>query len=151
MGMAVLELVVAMLVVAVTVIVAMAVIIMVMIVLVMTVITVIMRPMVVRGVIGRAFMRVTMSGAGIGATFGIERRFDLDDARAQSLHQGFDDMIAADAQAFAHDLCRQMAVTEIPGDLDQMMRIVAADFMKRPPPRHHRDHPFILAPPALPA
>src|SRR5690349_15722468 len=44
----------------------------------------------------------------IGAAFGIERRLDLDHARAQSLHHRLDDMIPADAQAFSYDLRRQM-------------------------------------------
>src|SRR5437868_11648802 len=117
MGMAVLVLVIAMLVVVVDVVM------MVMIVMVMTVITVIMRRMIVRGEIGVAFLRVAVAGAGIGATFGIERRLDLDDARAQSLHHRLDDMIAADAQALTDDLRRQMPITEVPGYSDQMMRI----------------------------
>src|SRR5438876_8030501 len=110
MGMVVLVLVVAMLVMVV------------MIVMVMTVITVIMRGMIVRGVIGVALLRAAMASAGIGATFGIERRLDLDDARSQSLHHRLDDVIAADAQAFTDDLRRQMPVAEVPGDSDQMMR-----------------------------
>ena len=51
----------------------------------------------------------------IRAALGIERRLDLDDARAQSLHHRLDDVIAADAQAFRHDLGRQVAVAEVPG------------------------------------
>src|SRR5262245_32491497 len=49
-----------------------------------------------------------MAAAFIGAALGIERRLDLDDARAQSPDHGFDDVIPADAQAFCHDLRRQM-------------------------------------------
>ncbi len=69
--------------------------------------------------------------ARIGPAFGIERRLDLDDARAQSLHHRLDDVIPADAQALWHDLRRQMAITEMPGDPDQMQRIGAADFEQR--------------------
>ena len=69
-----------------------------------------------------------MSRAGIGAAFGIERRLDLDHPRAQPAHHRLDYMISPDAQALGHDLGRQMAVAEMPGDADQMLRIVAADF-----------------------
>jgi hypothetical protein len=84
----------------------------------------------------------TMAGVGIGAAFGIERRLDLDDARAQSLHHGFDDMIAPYPQAFAGDLGRQMAIAEMPGDPDQMVRIDAADLHQRL--RDHFDQPVIV-------
>ena len=80
-------------------------------------------------------MRVGFRRMGVTARvrppFGIERRFDLDDARAQPLHHRLDDVIAADAQAFRHDLGRQMAIAEMPGDADQMQRIGAADFEQR--------------------
>ena len=56
----------------------------------------------------------------IGAAFGIERRLDLDHARAQPLHHRLDDVVAPDAQALRHDLGRQMAVAEMPGDPHQM-------------------------------
>ena len=85
-----------------------------------------------------------MAAAGIGATFGIERRLDLDDKRAQTLHHRLDDVITADAQALGHDLRRQMPVAEMPGDPDQMMRIDAADFEQRLRRRHHLDQAAIL-------
>jgi hypothetical protein len=47
-----------------------------------------------------------MGVTGIGAAFGIERRFDLEDACAQALHHCFDDMILADAQSPSSDLGR---------------------------------------------
>ena len=53
-------------------------------------------------------------------------------------------MIAADAQAFADDLRRQMPVAEVPGDPDQMMRIAAANFEERLRCRHHLDQPVIV-------
>ena len=82
--------------------------------------------------------------AGIGAAFGIERRLDLDDARAQPLHHRLDDVIAADAQALRHDLRRQMAVAEMPGDPDQMQRIGAADLEQRLGGRDHLDQPAVF-------
>ena len=42
----------------------------------------------------------------VGAALGIERRLDLDDARAEPLHHRLDDMIAADPQPLRHDLGR---------------------------------------------
>src|SRR3954470_22068293 len=69
-----------------------------------------------------------MAGLHIGAAFGIERRLDLGHAPAKSLDHGFDDVVAADAQSLCHDLRRQMAVAEMPGDADQMPGIAPADF-----------------------
>ena len=107
---------------------------------VVMVITVIVPGMImsVRGV-GR--MRMARR---IGAAFGIERRFDLDDPRAQPLHHRLDDVIAADAQALRHDLRRQMAVAEMPGDPDQMMRIGALDLEQRLRRRDHFDQPAVF-------
>ena len=96
-----------------------------------------------RGVIVR-IRRVGMAVAGIGAAFGIERRFDLDHACAEPLHHGLDDMIAPDAQGLGHDLRRQMAVAEMPGDPNQMLRVVAADLRQRLWRRHDLDQPAIL-------
>src|SRR5262249_902616 len=42
-------------------------------------------------------MRMSVRRTGIGATFRIERRLDLDDARAEPLHHRLDDVIPADA------------------------------------------------------
>lgn len=82
--------------------------------------------------------------ARVRATLGIERRLDLDDARAQPFHHRLDDVIAADAQAFRHDLGRQMAIAEMPGDPDQMQRIGAADFEQRLRGGHNLDQPPVL-------
>lgn len=68
---------------------------------------------------------------GIGAAFRIERRLDLDHARTEPFDHRLDDMIAADAQALAHDLRRQVAVAQMPGEPHQMMRIVGADLQQR--------------------
>ena len=100
----------------------MVVVIMVMVITAMIVMMVMAVRMIVPGV-SVLLMRMTMRRSGIGAAFGIERRLDLDDARAEPLHHRLDDVVAADAQPFRHDLRRQMAVAEMPGDPDQMMRI----------------------------
>ena len=115
---------------------------MIMVVVVMLVI-VTMR-MVMAGMMRMVIMRMAMRGAGIGAPFGIERRFDLDDACAQPLHHRLDHMIAADAQALGHQLCRQMAVAEMPGDPDQVMRIGALDLEQRLGRGDHLDQPAVL-------
>ena len=108
----------------------------VMVIIMMIVITVVIVAMIMRGMImGRLRVRPTL---------GIERRLDLDDARAQSLHHRLDDVIPADAQAFWHDLGRQMAVAEMPGDPDQMQGIGAADFEQRLRGRHHLDQPSVF-------
>jgi hypothetical protein len=100
----------------------------------MTVIAMAVRGVVMRGVTMACvtvWLALRMTAAGIGAAFGIERRFDLDDARAQPFHHRLDDVVAPDPQAFAHDLGRQMAVAEMPGDPDQMLRIAPAYFEQR--------------------
>ncbi|OAF12228.1 hypothetical protein AYJ54_06995 [Bradyrhizobium centrolobii] len=110
---------------------------MVMIVMVMSMIMMRMIIMAMRVVVG-------MTRIGIGAAFGIERRLDLDHARTEPLHHRFDDMVAADAQALGHDLRRQMAVAEMPGDADEVVRITAADFQQRLRRRDHLDQPAVL-------
>jgi hypothetical protein len=77
------------------------------------------------------FGRVHMAAAGIGAALGIERRFDLDHACPQPLHHRLDDVITPDAQALGRDLRRQMTVAKMPGDPDQMLRIVTPDLDQR--------------------
>ena len=106
------------------------------VVVVITVVIVMIVAVMVRGVIVR--------GLRIGAALGIERRFDFDDARAQSFHHRLDDMIPADAQALRHDLGRQMAVAEMPGDADEMQGIGAADLDQRFGRRDHFDEPAVF-------
>ncbi len=77
-------------------------------------------------VMGMIKMGVRLMRGGIGTAFGIERRLDLDDARAETLHHVLDDMIAANAQALCHDLRRQVAIAEMPGEPHQMAGICAA-------------------------
>jgi hypothetical protein len=104
---------------------------------VITAVTVVTVIMIMRGVIVRRMIVAAMAvivlrlGRRIGAAFGIERRLDLDNARAEPGHHRLDDVITADAQALRHDLGRQMAVAEMPGDPHQMERIGAADFDQR--------------------
>jgi hypothetical protein len=53
-------------------------------------------------------------------------------------------MIAPDAQSLGHDLRRQMPVAEMPGDPNQMMRVVAADLGQRLRRRDDLDQPVIV-------
>jgi hypothetical protein len=105
----------------------------------------IMAGMIMRRVVMRLIVRrVRVAAFGIGAAFGIKGRFDLDHARAQSLHHCLDDMVAPDAQAARGDLGRQMAVAEMPGDPDQMLRIGAANLDQRLRRRDDLDQPAIV-------
>jgi hypothetical protein len=101
--------------------------------------------MIVPGMVMRfAHRRMRVAAAGIGATLGVERCLDLDDPGAEPLHHRLDDVIAPDAQAPSRDLRRQMAVAEMPGDPNQMLRIVAADLGQRLRRRHNFDQPAIV-------
>jgi hypothetical protein len=91
----------------------------------------------------RAGGRVAMA-SGIGATFGIEWRIDLQDTRAKTLDHLLDDVISPDPQALGHDLGRQMPVAEMPGQTHQMERILSANFKQRLRRRHHLDQPPVL-------
>lgn len=75
----------------------------------------------------------------IGAAFGIERRLDLDDTGAETLHHLLDDMVAADAQPLGHDLRRQMAIAEMPCEAHEMPGIGAANLDQRLWRSHHLD------------
>ena len=93
-------------------------------------------------------MRVGFRRMGVTARvrppFGIERRFDLDDARAQPLHHRLDDVIPADAQTLRHDLRRQMAIAEMPGYANQMQGVGAPDLKQRLCGRDHFDQPSVF-------
>jgi hypothetical protein len=134
MGVVVLMIVIAVLV--------MVMVVMVMVVTVVIVIAVVM--VIMRGVAVRIGLRRCRLTAGVSATLGIERRFDLDHACTQTLHHRLDDVIAADAQAFGRDLRRQMAVAEMPGDPDQMVRVRRSDFEQRLRRCHDFDQPVIV-------
>jgi hypothetical protein len=82
--------------------------------------------------------------AGIGAAFRVERSLDLGEARAQPPHHFLDDMIAPDAQAAAGDLRLQVAVTQMPGQADQMLRVVATDLHERLRGRDDLDQPAVF-------
>ncbi|KWV44773.1 hypothetical protein AS156_01985 [Bradyrhizobium macuxiense] len=124
---------------------AMIIAVMMVVMIMMVIMAVIMRmavDMIAPGMAMRLYLGVRMLR--IGAAFGIERRFDFDDAGAEPLHHRLDHMIPADAQALRHDLRRQMTVAEMPGDPDQMMRIAAADLDERLRSGDHLDQAAVL-------
>jgi hypothetical protein len=100
--------------------------------------------MTMRGAIMGVACSIRVAVAGIGATFRIERRFDFGHPRPQPLHHVLDHMIAADTQATARDLCRQVAISEMPGDANQMLRVSTADFHERLGRRNHLDQATVL-------
>ena len=104
----------------------------VLVVMVMVVIVgMIMRRMIVPMLLLNACSRGRMPVALIGAAFGIERRLDLDDPRAEPLQHIRDDVVAPDTQRPGGDLRRQMAISEVPGEPDHMLRIPALDLDQR--------------------
>ena len=134
-------------------VVAMLVVVMVVVITVVIVITVVMVIavmmvgmiiMVMMGVAAVVMRGMIVRRLRISAALGIERRLDLDDARTQSLHHRLDDVIPADAQAFWHDLRRQMAVAEMPGNANEMQRIGAPDLDQGLGGRHYLDQPTVL-------
>jgi len=117
------------------------------VVVMMVVITMVIVSMIVvvmMSVSAMIMRRVIMSRLRVRPAFGIERRLDLDDARAQPLHHRLDDVIPADTQALRHDLCRQMAVAEMPGHPNQMQGIGATDLEQRLRGRQHLDQPSVF-------
>ena len=63
----------------------------------------------------------------IGAARRLERLVDLEDDGAEALQHGADDMIAEDDDAVFLDLRGKMPVAEMPGELDQMRAVAAAN------------------------
>jgi hypothetical protein len=110
------------------------------------IVAVMVTAMLVRGMtMPRMIMRIIcVRVVGIGAAFGIERRFDLDQARAQPSQHRLDHMIAADAQSPLRDLGRQVPIAEVPGEANQMLQIAPPDFQKRLGCRDHLDQPAIF-------
>jgi hypothetical protein len=100
--------------------------------------------MIVRRVAMRLIRRVRVILAGIGAALGVERRFDLDHPRAKPLHHRLDDVVAPDPQSAPRDLRRQMAVAKMPGETNQMLRVVTSDFQQRLRRGYDFDQPVIL-------
>jgi hypothetical protein len=96
-----------------------------------------MKRMVVAVIMAMAVMMLVIvvmvraGGLSIGPSFRIERCFDLDHTRAEAYRHFGNDVIAADAHGFGHDLRRQMAIAEVPRDAIHMQWIYTANFQQR--------------------
>jgi hypothetical protein len=65
-------------------------------------------------------MVMTAGGAGIGAVFGIEWRFDRFDRGSEQLHHVFDHMIASYQNAVGQKHHRQMPIAQMPCDANEV-------------------------------
>ena len=115
----------------------------VMTVMIMTVVIVMIMPTVMRVRAGRRLH--------IGAAFRIERRFELDHARAKTSSHLFDHRITADAQSLRQEFGRQVAVPEMPGDAHQAERVGGSDFGERLGRGQNFDDAVVLEPEAIAA
>lgn len=105
------------------------------VVMVMMVVTMMMTMPAVIMRVGMA-VRISMIMAGhravaVGPTLGIEGRLDENSLGSEAAHHVLDDVVAADAQARAHDLRRQMTIAKVPGDANHVVGIAGADFDQR--------------------
>jgi hypothetical protein len=80
----------------------------------------------------------------VRAAFGIEWRLDLDYAGAELDRHVGDHMVAPDPQVFRKQLCRQVPITEMPGNARQMQRVVAADLQQGLRRCKHLDETAVL-------
>lgn len=80
----------------------------------------------------------------IGAALGVEGRLDRADLAAEARYHLLDHVVAADAQARTHDLHRQVAVAEVPGELKQVIRTLGADLAERFGRADHLDEAPVL-------
>jgi hypothetical protein len=123
-----------------------------MLVVVMMAVAVVVSMVMAMVVVVRVIERTVLMGmvvmpvavAVIGAAFGIERRLDLDDPRAETFHHFLDHVVATDAQRLGRNLRRQVAIAEVPGDANQVLWIGAADFEQRLRRCDHFDQSPIL-------
>ncbi len=97
------------------------------VIMVMAVIMPVVMP-VVMIVIVIVIMPMRMPALGmIGPARRLEWFVDLEDDGAEALQHGADDMIAEDDDAVFLDLRGKMPVAEMPGELDQMRAVAAAN------------------------
>ena len=80
----------------------------------------------------------------IGASLGIERRFNRLDMPAQTFDHVLDHMVGANADPVAKQLHRQMTITQMPCDPHKFAIVMSVDFQQRFRPRAHPDHATTL-------
>jgi hypothetical protein len=98
--------------------------------------------------VGAVMVRIVMMAArcGIGAAFGIESCGNLDHRGTELAGHIRDHMITANAYSAGEKLCRQMAITEMPGDAGEMQRVTAADLEQRLRRRNDLHKPAVFEP-----
>ena len=80
----------------------------------------------------------------IGPAFRVERRLDLGNMRAKPFQHVGDDMIATDQDTVGEDLRRQMPVAELPGQLNEMLRVPPTNLQQRLGRGDNFDDPSIV-------
>src|ERR1700685_911256 len=85
------------------------------------------------GIVGMAvsvFVTLSMMMI-VGAAFGIKRRFDRRQPRAEPAQHIFDGVIAPDAQPLADDLHVEVTIADMPGQPRQVVAVRSGDFNER--------------------
>ena len=103
----------------------------------MVVVVVIVIVMVVRVIVPVRVMRIS-------AAFGIERRFNRCQPRAQTLQHRLERAVRPHAQAVGKNLHRHVPVAEVPGNPRQMRQVVAANLDQRLRLDHHVDDAAVV-------
>ncbi len=76
-------------------------------------------------------VRMTVAMTGIGAARRVEGCHDLLDLGAEPMEHRLDDVVAQDQDAVRRDGRSQVAVSDMPGEFDQMERVTATDGVER--------------------
>ena len=87
-------------------------------------------PMVMSVAVAVVVAVVVPAMAVIGAACRLERCLDVGNRRPKPLQHRADDVVARHEDAPLLDLRRQVAVAEVPGELDQVPRIAALDLQQ---------------------
>ena len=80
----------------------------------------------------------------VGTAFRVEGAPHRSCPSAELLHHVLDNVIAPDSERCAHELRRQMPVAEMPGDLDEMRRVIGFNLDKVFGLGHHLDDPSVF-------
>ena len=83
-------------------------------------------------------------GLYVRAAFRVERRLEQNDPGPEALDHRLNDGIAPDAQRLWHELCREMAIAEMPGDARQRLRVCGPDLRQRFGRRDHFDDASVV-------
>src|ERR1700741_2715260 len=115
------------------------------VVMAMTMMMVVVVMAVIVVIVVRAIMIMPMMDMmRIGAAFGIERRFNGCEPRAQALQHGLEPAVRPHAQAVGEDLHRDVPVAKVPGKARQMRQVLAANLDQRLRLDHHLDNAAVV-------